>query len=156
MLKNYKKENVSAFYAFISPVFLMEITGDFRYSISKRKEPPRDNIVEKKIQMLQTDLQRLVTHCELNIKTNLTRKERDAIRDLCSKDDTIITRSDKGSEVVVMENSHLKRLCEEHLADALTYKRLKTNPTNSIRLRVNKTLDEILLRRNFSYTLIHS
>ena len=88
---------------------------------SKRKEPPRDNIdVEKKIQMLQTDLQRLVTHCELNIKTNLTRKERDAIRDLCLKDDTVITRSDKGGEVVVMETSHLKRLCEEHLADALT------------------------------------
>ena len=52
-----------------------------------------------------------------------------------------------------MENSHLKRLCEEHLADALTYKRLKTNPTNGIRLKVSKTLDEILLRRNFSYTL---
>ena len=94
---------------------------------SQRKEPPRDNIeVEKKIQALQTDLQRLVTYCDLSIKPNITRAERDGIMDLCSREDSIITKSDKGGELVVMEELHLKRLCMENLSEKSPYQKLKT------------------------------
>ena len=96
---------------------------------------------------------RLVTYCDLRIKPNITRVERDGIMDLCSREYTIITKSDKGGELVVMEESHLKRLCMEHLSDTSTYQNLKTNPTNYTRLKVDKTLDTIFAKRGFSNSL---
>ena len=87
------------------------------------KRPPRENFgIEKKIQALQTDLQPLVSSCELGIKPNITRAERNAILDLRSREDTIITKSDKWSEPVVMNESHLKPLCTKQLTDTSTYK----------------------------------
>ena len=98
-----------------------------------RKEPPRKNYAtEKAIQELQMDVQNLVDKCKLSFTPNITIRERKAIADLRTKDDAIITRSDKGGELVVKKESRLKELCLAHLSDKMTCKRLKKDPTNDI------------------------
>ena len=120
-----------------------------------RKEPPRKNYAtEKEIQGLQMDMQNLVDKCKLSFTPNITIQERKAIADLRTKDDTIITRSDKGGELVVMKESRLKELCLAHLSDKKTYKRLKKDPTNDIRLLVNRTLQEVLSRSEVPESVI--
>ena len=123
---------------------------------NQRKEPPRTHTAtEKTIQRLQMDLQRLVENCDLQIIPNLSREEKDAILAIRSRDDTIVTKSDKGGEMVVMKASHLKQLCQEHLADTNTYRKLTRNPTKNIRIRINNTLCRILSDRNFPTSLIY-
>ena len=90
-----------------------------------RKEPPRGNLAtEKAIQGLQMDMQHLLEKCKLSMKPNITCRERTALTELQSKEDTIITKSDKGGELVVMKESHMRKLCMEHLSYSTTYKRL--------------------------------
>ena len=121
-----------------------------------RKEPPRVCLsTEKTIQGLQMDIQRLVEHFDITkLKRNVTRKETTALRNLCSRDDTTITRSDKGGELVVLSTSHIQRLCLEHLSDTTTYKKLKKDPTSNTRKKINTTVRQILSRCNFPDNLI--
>ena len=120
-----------------------------------RKEPPRKNYAtEKAIQGLQMDMQNMVDKCKLSFAPNITLQEKKAIADLRTKDDTIITRSDKGGELVVTKESWLKELCLAHLSDKKTYKRLNKDPTNDIRLLVNRTLQEVLSRSEVPESVI--
>ena len=120
------------------------------------KEPPRDILeVEKKIQGMQLDLQRLVERSRnITSKSNCTKQERDAVVARRSKDDVTITRSDIGGEIVVMSSSKLMNLCIEHLNDRSTNEKLRKDPKNSIRFKINKTLDTILTRCDFPSGLI--
>ena len=103
---------------------------------NKRNEPPKNLIdVEKRIQGLQADLQRLVSQHTPKIKSNATTAERRAITTLSQTDNVTITKSDKGGEIVVMPTSDLHHLCNEHLGDKSTYEQLSKNPTNDIRFR---------------------
>ena len=123
---------------------------------SYRKEPPReDPATEKTIQGLQLDMQRLVEKCDIRMKPNITKAGIRAIHDLTAKEDTVITKSDKGGEFVVMKTSHLRQLCQEHLTDTSTYEKLKSNPTDNIRQKVNKNLGRILKLRGFPENVIH-
>ena len=115
---------------------------------NSRKEPPRDNIkTERAIQNLQIDLQRLIETCQLKIPNNMSKAEKEAVLKLRDKDDILMTRSDKGGEMVVMKSSHMDRLCMEHLNDTNTYMRLAKDTSDSLRIKINKTLKEILKER---------
>ena len=124
---------------------------------NSRKEPPRDNIkTERAIQNLQIDLQRLIETCQLKIPNNISKAEKEAVLKLRDKDDILMTRSDKGGEMVVMKSSHMDRLCMEHLNDTNTYIRLAKDTSDSLRIKINKTLKEILTERNFPTELIQN
>ena len=56
--------------------------------------------------------------------------------------------------MVIMRTSKLEELCMEHLSDTNTYEKLKKDPTNNIRIRINKTLERILNNRNFPASLV--
>ena len=115
-----------------------------------RKEPPRTNMqTEKAIQGLRTDLQRLVEKPNLQLTPNVTKAQKNTLQELRENKETTVTRSDKGGEIVVMKNSSIENLCFEHLNDSATYKRLTKNTTNTIRLKVNKSLSRILSDRDF-------
>ena len=115
-----------------------------------RKEPPRTNMqTEKAIQGPRTDLQRLVEKSNLQLTPNVTKAQKNALQELRENKETTVTGSDKGGEIVVMKNSSIENLCFEHLNDSATYKRLTKNTTNTIRLRVNKSLSRILSDRDF-------
>ena len=124
---------------------------------NSRREPPRDEIeTERKIQNLQMDLQRIIENCNTQIQPNLTSKERRAITDLRNEADVVITRSDKGGEMVVMRASHLERLCLDHLGDATTYKKLEKDPSNALRIQINRALKNILTKHDFHPNFIHN
>ena len=125
---------------------------------NKRTEPLRLNKDAKRaIQGLQTDLQRLVERFDpRTIRPNISRPEQKAIIELRNQENITITRSDKGGEMVVMKTNELQQLCLDHLNDSTTYERLKKNPTNTIRLKINKTINDILTQRNFPPNLIYN
>ena len=125
---------------------------------NKRTEPPRLNKdAERAIQGLQTDLQGLVERFDpRTIRPNISRPEQKAIIELRNQENITITRSDKGGEMVVMKTNELQQLCLDHLNDSTTYERLKKNPTNTIRLKINKTINDILTQRNFPPNLIYN
>ena len=125
---------------------------------NQRTEPPRTHKeTEKAIQGFQTDLQQLIRkHNVAKTKRNTTSTERRAIIALKSTPDVTITKSDKGGEMVVMRTSQLQKLCLEHLGDTTTYEKLKKDPTNSIRITINKNLERILTARGFSTSLIRN
>ena len=125
---------------------------------NKRSEPPRQNKdIERSLQGLQTDLQRLAQRFDPHtIRPNISHAERRSITALKNEDNVTITRSDKGGEMVIMHTDELQRLCLDHHNDSTTYERLKKDPTNNIRLKINKSLDEILTRCNFPRNLIYN
>ena len=125
---------------------------------STRTEPPRNHKdTERAIQHLQTDLQQLVRKHDFDkTRTNTTRTDRNAITTLKSDEDITITKSDKGGEMVVMRDSQLRQLCLEHLNDTTTYEQLKNDPTNTIRINVNKNFNRILTDRHFPKALIRN
>ena len=55
-----------------------------------------------------------------------------------------------------MKASHLEELCLEHLGDTTTYEKLKKDPSDALRLKVNKTLKGILTKHDISTTFINN
>ena len=105
-----------------------------------RSEPPRNNReVEKQIQRLQTDIQRLIERCDVQVRRNISLKEEQAVINLRNEEDRLITRSDKGGEMVVMNASHMDELCLDHLRDTTTYVKLNKDPTCCLLVQINKT-----------------
>ena len=113
-------------------------------------------MIEKKIQNIQKDIQRIIERCDVHVNSNLPLTEQTAIKELSKQENITITRSDKGGEMVVMKASHLKELCLEHLGDTTTYEKLKKDPSDALRLKVNKTLKGILTKHDFSTTFINN
>ena len=142
---------------FGADVVFEPMKGDCPFNV-KRREPPRDNIeVEKKIRNFTNDMERILrsaTKQAQRITPNTTRKEREAVQALRERDDVLITRSDKGGEMVVMKVEDMQRACKEHLGDANTYTKLQKDPTPTLRLEINKALQRILEERQFPKILV--
>ena len=78
-----------------------------------------------------------------------------SVKELAATKNVTLTRSDKGGEIVIMPTSTLHELNIEHLSDASTYKKLAKDPTPTLRLPINKTLENTLERCGFSKSIIH-
>ena len=58
---------------------------------SDRKEPPRDNpMIEKKIQNIQKDIQRIIERCVVHVNSNLPLTEQTAIKELSKQENITI------------------------------------------------------------------
>ena len=121
----------------------------------KRIAPPRTDIAtESAIKGFQRDMERIVSRARINAPQNITPAQRNSIKELASRNDITVTRSDKGGEIVIMPSEKLHSLTMEHLGDTTTYQRLVKDPTPALRLTVNKTFQYILKLRGLSPTLI--
>ena len=121
----------------------------------KRIAPPRTDInVESAIKGFQVDMERIVSRTRIRFHPNITAEQRSSIKELTSKNDITITRSDKGGEIVIMPTMKIHELSMEHLGDTATYHRLKKDPTQTLRLTINKTLHHTLNMRGFSPSII--
>ena len=58
--------------------------------------------------------------------------------------------------MVVMRESQLRQLCLDHLNDTTTYEQLKNDPTNTIRINVNKNFNRIFTDRPFPKAMIRN
>ena len=82
-----------------------------------------------------------------NPKSNITRKERNAIKPLNSDPDIIIFPADKGNATVIMEMEIYKDKIRE-LLDPTTYRKLKRDPTNKITKQTNMLIRSSSLHPN--------
>ena len=76
-------------------------------------------------------------------KNNLTTKEREALRDLSSREDIIITKADKGGAVVIMDVNDYINEANRQLDNTEFYKKLTSDPTNTNKYKVNNAIKEL-------------
>ena len=80
-------------------------------------------------------------------RLNLTSQQRFTLKKIGSNPDLVIKPFDKGSGICLMDTSLYINKIEEHLTDAITYKKLDANPTQAIRNDVLSTLDYLYSTR---------
>ena len=90
------------------------------------------------------------------IKNNLTSGERIAITKLAQDESIVIERSDKEGEFAVLSNDQYIKMCNDHLNDPTVYRKLKTNPTNQILTRMNRTIKAIGKARDIAPSFINT
>ena len=123
----------------------------------RRKAPPRDiDPAERSIKGFITDMERIMRTAGKwqNPKPNISHADRHALKELREREDIVVTRSDKGGEMVIMKAEDMQELCREHLADSTTYCKLQKDPTLTLRLTINKALEKILRSRDFPKIII--
>ncbi|KAM4012040.1 uncharacterized protein ACNLHF_005390 isoform 1-T3 [Anomaloglossus baeobatrachus] len=74
------------------------------------------------------------------IKDNLTRPERERLRELTSLSDVVLKPADKGGNVVVWPTSLYEREAFRQLNNTVCYKKLTFNPLSSFNIQLNKIL----------------
>ena len=125
---------------------------------SRRKPPPNNYSQAEKAIRKFVGAMNTITKTALkevgHICRNTTKEQLNAIKQLKSDKEILITKSDKGDEMVVMrENDMLALINNQHLTDRSTYEPLRTDPTDALRLKINKTLDEILRKHEIPETV---
>ena len=124
---------------------------------SRRKAPPNDDSQAEKAIRKFVGAMNTITKTALkevrHISQNTTKEQLNAIKQLKSDNEILITKSDKGGEMVVMRENDMLALVNQHLTDRSTYEPLRTDPTDALRLKINKTLDEILRKHEIPETV---
>ncbi len=85
--------------------------------------------------------------------TDLTKQERNAIKDLKNDDDIIILPADKGRMTVIMNKSDYIDKAETLLKDANTYQPLDTDPSKTTMNNINKKLKRLKDQDKLSETI---
>ena len=68
----------------------------------------------------------------MQVRSNLSKREQQALRKLIKDDSLVISKADKGDVVVVLSTSQYLDLAHEHLSDNSTYQLLQNDPTQEI------------------------
>uniref|UniRef100_A0A8C5Q0P8 Reverse transcriptase domain-containing protein n=1 Tax=Leptobrachium leishanense TaxID=445787 RepID=A0A8C5Q0P8_9ANUR len=107
-------------------------------------------------QMIMNDLGKLKTSTKSN---NLTKKERDTLKELTLNDRIEIKPADKGGGTVIMSAEYYKSESNRILSDENTYKKLNKNPGKDIQDKFAQYLEEghtlgILNDQEFKYLKI--
>ena len=71
----------------------------------------------------------------------LTKGERTSFQELSERDDTVITKTDKGGAVVIIDVKYYIREAESQLKSKDNYDRLKYDPTERHNRLVNNTIE---------------
>ena len=80
-------------------------------------------------------------------KSNLTKNETDPLQQLNQRDDIIITKADKGGEIVIIDTDHYIREANRQLNNKDFFKKIPNDSTESNRNKVNNTINEFELQR---------
>ena len=71
----------------------------------------------------------------------MTKDERTALQELSERDDIVITKTDKGGAVVIIDVKDYIREAESQLKNKDNYDRLKYDPTETHNRSVNGTIE---------------
>ena len=77
------------------------------------------------------------------MKQNLTKGERQALKELKANDSLIILPADKGKATVVMDKEEYEKKMQDMLSDQKTYRELKSDPTEKYRKKLISTLKRL-------------
>ena len=73
-------------------------------------------------------------------KSNLSKEERQAMKNLKEDESIVIVPADKGKCLVVMDKDEYIKKMEDKLSDVSTYKRIEKDPTNEIKEEITTVL----------------
>ena len=79
-------------------------------------------------------------------RNNLSVHERNALKELMARTDIIITKADKGGAVVIMDVNKYVEECNRQLNNKEYYKELTSDPTESHRRLINRTVRDFELQ----------
>lgn len=71
---------------------------------------------------------------------NLSREDRDALRDLQTDMSIVIKPADKGGAIVIQNNVDYVQECERQLSDSDFYEKLSGDPTQMFKNKIHTTL----------------
>ena len=104
--------------------------------------------LEDAFEAMRMEITKLDKHPTLNY--NLTRKERQAMRELSTDHNLVINKADKGSTIVVRHRTDYIKEGLEHLSDTNTYVRLDRDYTPDITKIVKDTLQQLKTKGSLS------
>lgn len=124
--------------------------------IKSQKMPPlsKNRWLSLFLEMVQSDLEKVKWHKRGT--DNLTKGERNALDDLKKRKNIVIKNSDKGGNVVVLDDTHYEKKAKKLLSDDTTYCRQDHNAFPTVIQELNRKLtfakDEgLLTMREFQY-----
>ena len=115
----------------------------YYYSTSTLRNAPKETHHTRKtfIDLVEHDINEIKTKKVKIPKLNLSNGEQEAMKHLSKRRDIIITTTDKGVAVVIMDTEDYIKEANRQLSDESNYKTLLTNPTLQHNKMVNDTLD---------------
>ncbi|KAI8478649.1 hypothetical protein Bbelb_436180 [Branchiostoma belcheri] len=75
--------------------------------------------------------------------SNITREERNALKDLATSEDIVILPADKGRCTVVLDREQYDKKIQDLLGDKDTYSALKKDPTNKFKGKIHDSLKKL-------------
>ena len=87
-------------------------------------------------------------------KSNLSRSERNGIKDLMHNKNIVIKEADKGGCVVIMNTTHYVSMVMDHLRDTSTYRKTKANCDNKVMAELKRMVtkhEKILTKQEANY-----
>ena len=73
---------------------------------------------------------------------NLTKKEREAMKELMNDCNIIITPADKGSRIVTWDKQDYLRKCENQLTEVNVYEKVGRDPVTATNKKIHEVLDK--------------
>ena len=90
---------------------------------------------------MENDINALMKEPTKKLKSNLTYKEHTTMEELAKRKDLIITNTDKGGAVVIMDTDSYIKEANRQLSDKASYKQLTQDPTLEHNRMVNQTIE---------------
>ena len=91
--------------------------------------------------LVENDINALMKEPTKKLKSNLTYKEHTTMEELAKRKDLIITNTDKGGAVVIMDTDSYIKEANRQLSDKASYKQLTQDPTLQHNRMVNQTIE---------------
>ena len=114
----------------------------FKQNKNKKWTPPNNHhIINTYVEAVKKDIEQSKTVTPRKLRSNLSKDERVALKDLSKREDIIITNADKGGAEVAMDINDYIREAKRQLNDSKNYRVLAIDPTTTNNDLVNQTID---------------
>ena len=105
-------------------------------------KPKRNVLLDSCINSLHLSTKEFSETSRQNCKSNITKAEQKALKELQNNDDIVIKKADKGGAVCIMNKCFYVEKIHELLNDRETYKEIEEKQLNTARLNINKLINE--------------
>ena len=99
--------------------------------------------VETFTQTFQNDLEKKEQILKQIPRSNLLKKEKDALKTLSKREDIVITKADKGGAVVIIDVDGYVKEANQQLENTEFYKKLPNDTTELTRTKVDTSIEEL-------------
>ena len=113
----------------------------FKLKTNKKWRPDKNHLtVETYVEATKNALETEEQNSNKNKYNNLTKGERKALKELADRNNIIITKTDKGTAVVIIDIEDYVKEVEHQLNNKDAYKKLQYDTTQTHAILVNDTI----------------